>query len=370
MHVRGVYPTHLTRGEGVHVWDANGKRYIDYICGLGTNLLGYGHPAIARAIQKELTQGYSLSLGTTLEVQAAERVKEFFPWVERVKFLKTGTEACMGAIRFARAFNGRPFIATRGYHGWSDEFVSMTPPARGLIQSMRMQTLTTLEAINEQTAAVIVEPVETEVDLKWLKRLKEVCQEKGALLIYDEVITGFRFLKHSVARHSDILPDLIVIGKAMAGGMPLAAICGRADILDQPDVFVSSTYAGERLSLAACLTVMDQLQNKHLIEILFEQGTFFQNRFNDIWPRGVRLQGYGTRGVFVGEPLVKALFFQEACKAGILFGPSWFYAFPHMELNEQVLDSCRDILNRIKTGSVTLEGEMPQSPFAMKVRSN
>lgn len=369
--VKGVYPTHLTEGRGAHVWDTKGNKYVDFICGLGSNLLGYAHEEITGAIQDQARKGATLSLGTELEVKGAERVKELFPFVDRVKFLKTGSDACSAALRIARSYRGREMVLSEGYHGWHDDFVSMTQPASGVPQRAYMDKLTSLEQISPSMAAVIVEPVsldDSPARIEWLNRLREVCTNTGVLLIFDEVITGFRYPKLSVANATGVTPDLICLGKAMGGGMPLSAVAGKSQFMDPHDYFVSSTFAGETLSLAAGLKTMNLLTSKHQIDYLWEKGWQFLAKFNSYWPEGLQIKGYATRGAFEGSALNKALFWQEACKSGLLFGPSWFFAFPHIDLMDSVLSSCKDILRRIEHGQVKLEGEMPQTPFAQKAR--
>lgn len=375
-HVMGVYPTHLTRGRGCHVWAPDGKRYTDFICGLGTNLLGYANERVNGAIYDQATRGASLSLSSTLEVEVAEKLKELFPSIQAVKFLKTGSEACAAAVRIARAKTGRDFVLSDGYHGWSDDFVALTEPALGVPQMLGYRRTYAIEKldldmIGAGVAAVIVEPIVADASrerIEWLKRLRELCTKHGALLIFDEVITGFRWPKFSVARQTGVEPDLIVLGKAIANGMPLAAVGGRYDVMNAAEYFVSSTYAGETLTLAAALATMTLLQTRFSIDDLWLHGQYFIESFNALWPGALTIEGYPSRGVFKGDARHKALFFQEACKAGILFGPSWFFNFPLIDEYKAVLEVCRDILVRIRHGQVELEGQMPQSPFAQRVR--
>lgn len=375
-HVMGVYPTHVAKGHGCTLWDHSGKSYIDFICGLGTNLIGYGNERIASAISTELRHGYSHSFATHHEIEAAEKLKELFPFVDCVKWLKSGSEACSAAIRIARAKTGRKRVLSQAYHGWHDSFVSLTPPHLGVPKesdksNLWIETLGDVEAIDDTVAAVIIEPVITDWSQErrsWLDALRNQCTKHGVMLIFDEVITGFRFPKFSVARYWDITPDLIVLGKAIGGGMPLAAVAGKYSVMNAAEYFVSSTYAGETLSLVAAKTVMTELQTNYDLEQLWEKGKGFLSQFNSIWPERISIEGYPTRGAFKGDPYVRALFFQECCEAGILFGPSWFYSFPLSQNTPGVLQVCRDVLIRIRMDQVKLRGEMPQSPFAQKVR--
>lgn len=374
--VKGVYPSHLTKGLGCHVWDTNGKRYIDFICGLGTNLIGYADTEIANTVSERARLGASLSLSTPLELEAAEKVKELFPYVDQVKFLKTGSEACQAALRIARASTKRNAVLVHGYHGWSDEFVFLSPPSIGVPKVFHETTGPLGDFQNgalEDVAAVIIEPILTDIKperIQWLRDLRKKCTESGTLLIFDEIITGFRFPKFSVSEYYGIEPDLICLGKAIANGMPLSVVGGKKHIMSCDEYFVSSTFAGETLSLASGLKTMTLLQTKYDLQNLWNQGDRFLKRFNELWPSELTIQGYPTRGVFAGNPLTKALFWQEACKAGILFGPSWFFNFKHIDVIDEVLSTCKDIISRLKTHSVTLEGEMPQSPFAQRMRES
>lgn len=368
--VKGVFPTHLTRGRGCYVWDTQGNKYIDFIAGLGSNLLGYAHPEISEAIVKQAALGSTLSLGTPLEVECAEKVKEMFPFVEKVRFLKTGSDACSAAIRIARASTRRGWIQSEGYHGWHDEFVSLTPPANGIPNDDYYIDRYHPENGVSGDAAVIIEPIMTDMSQRRIAELKELrkkCTEIKTLLIFDEVITGLRFPNYSVAQEYNIIPDIICLGKALGGGMPISVVGGKANIMES-DYFVSSTFAGETLSLAASLKTMQLLQTKYKMDHLWEKGAQFLFRFNEIWRDGLTLEGYPTRSILKGEELTKALFMQECCKAGILMGTSLFFTFPHIDLMDEVLSAFSDILRRIRLKEVKLEGDLPIKPFAAKVR--
>jgi glutamate-1-semialdehyde 2,1-aminomutase len=379
--VKGVYPTHVKRGEGAYLIDHGGKRYLDFICGLGTNILGYGNETVDRAIGAELRNGFSHSLATHHEIETAEKIKELIPFIDCVKFLKTGSEACSAAVKIARAKTGRDLVFSEGYHGWSDQFVSLTPPAVGVPKwpafgyfehsSNPIRQLSISSHIDEQVAAVIIEPVITDFSqerVDWLRALREKCTKSGTLLIFDEVITGFRFPKFCVSSYFGVTPDLIVLGKAIANGMPLAAVGGKYSVMNCDEYFISSSYAGETLSLVAAKTTMTLLQTKYDLEWLWKQGAQFIEEFNGLWPGALSIEGYPSRGVLKGEPLTKALFMQEACKAGMIFGPSWFLSFPAAAEWKDAMVAIKGIVTRIRTNQVALEGEVPRSPFAQRVR--
>lgn len=372
--IKGVFPTHLSRASGVHIWDTKGNRFIDFTSALGTNVVGYANEEVNNAIIEAIRKGTSLPLATELEVETAEKIKEIFPFVERLRFLKTGSEACSVAIRIARAKTRRNIVVSEGYHGWHDEFVSLTPPSFGVPTRGSICSIKDNDEPNTRDAAFIIEPVMTDMSeerIKWLRDLRKKCTDTGTILIFDEIITGFRTPAFSISNHLGIDPDLICLGKAMANGMPLAVVGGRKEIMEcEDEYFVSSTFAGERASLAAALKTMQLLQTKRYdMDLLWAKGAEFQFRFNSIWPECLRIQGYPTRGVFEGPRNVCDLFRQEALKAGYFFGSSFFFTFGHMEYTDTVISNCKDILQRIKTGSVNLEGESSKTPFAQQQRS-
>lgn len=372
-HVFGVYPTHISHGNGAFLYDHRGNKFVDYICGLGVNLFGYAFPRHLEAVSRAMRSGFSHSLPTHFEIEAAEALKEMFYFVDKWKFLKTGSEACNAAIRIARAHTNRNLILSEGYHGWGDDFLSLSPPANGVpIREGILRLGSSGDVDLDNVGGVIIEPVVDLLDddrIRWLNKLREKCTKAGALLIFDEVITGFRFKNHCVAQASGVIPDLFIIGKASAQGMPLAAVGGKREVMDG-DYFVSSTYAGEILSLAAVKATVETLTkvSEFKIDRLWEAGERFVEKFNKVAEGCVELRAYPTRGTFVGEDLNKALLFQEACKAGILLGPSWFYSFANMAYDDFFFTFLSDFMRRFRLGELTLAGKMPTSPFSQRLR--
>lgn len=371
--VKGVYPTHLKKASGPYVWDFNGRRYIDFVCGLGSNILGYANSSCIDAGFRGLSLGASLSLSTIYEVELAEKIKECIPFISKLKLLKTGTEACMGAIRIARAKTGRQNILSDGYHGWSDPFVNLTPPASGVPSQSGIYAFTNdVSQITNETAAVIIEPVITDFSPERIKLLGEIrrrCDQTGTLLIFDEIITGFRTPGFTVSSKISIEPDIICLGKCIANGMPLSVIGGKKFIMDGCDYFISSTFAGELPSIMSALACLTHLQSQKFdLQYLWDRGERFLDAFNKLAAGQLKITGYPTRGVFEGNPKAIALFWQEACLAGIIMGPSFFLNFSHLQLVDQLLNTFQDILLRIKHGQVELKGEMPQKPYAQIVR--
>ena len=372
--IEGVFPTHLVKGWGAYAYDTKYNRYIDFICGLGSCSIGHANDEINQAIINRLHHGITLSLGSEIEVIFAEKIKEIFGFVDLIRILKTGTDACSAAIKIARAYNEKSIILSDGYHGWSDSFVSMTPPAHGVhkIQNVFKLTKESMEHFGDEISAIIVEPVITDFSEErrlYLENIRKFCTEKNIVLIFDEIITGFRFPKFSVSNYFGIYPDLICLGKGMANGMPISVVGGKKEIMNtENEYFISSTFAGETLSIAAALKTIELMQTKYKIETLWEQGQRFKDLFNAIAPEIVTLEGYPTRGILKGSHENLDLFRQEACIAGILFSTSYFFNYSHIHLIDQVISTCKDIILRIKTGSVELKGKSSVQPFASKLR--
>lgn len=369
--VDGVYPSHISRASGAHIWSDSGKRYLDFICALGTNLLGYAKKEINDAVKAQIDKGNLFSFASTTEVEFAECIINHFPFIEQVKVLKSGTEGCNAAVRIARAHTGRELVLSDGYHGWSDDFVSLTAPALGVPKRACIHKLeNAILGHGDDVAAVIVEPVITDHSqdrIAYLKRLRETCDASGTLLIFDETITALRFPGLSFAQWSGITPDLIVMGKALANGLPISIVGGKKSVMSGSNYFISTTFAGDTLAMVAAMKVLPMV--KEALPRMWDAAERFQADFNAIAPDTIRLDGYPMRGVLWGkDDLTKALFMQEMCKANIIFGSSWFWCEPHAYETDLVLSLAKIVLQKIKHGEVGLQGAMPVKPFAQKQR--
>lgn len=255
-------PVRLARAAGAEIWDTEGRKYLDFIMALGAVSLGYGHPEVARAAHAAIDAGVVGPLPPESEERLAERLATLIPWMERTRFLKTGAEAVAAALRLARAATGREMILRSGYHGWHDW--SQPPGTRGvpvatyaLSEELPFgdseRARTRIRHHGDKLAAVIIEPVvEREPPHEWLATLLEETGRSGALLILDEIKTGFRLAVGGAAERYDIRPDLVVLGKALANGFPLAAVGGRREVMEQARrTWISSTLATEMVALAA-----------------------------------------------------------------------------------------------------------------------
>jgi glutamate-1-semialdehyde 2,1-aminomutase len=258
---RGL-PVRVARAQGAEVWDPEGRQYLDFIMALGAVALGYGHPSVNAAAHAAIDAGVVGPLPPEAEERVAERLAAFMPWMERTRFLKTGAEAVVAALRLARAHTGREVVLRCGYHGWLDW---CQPPGSagvptamfGLSEAIPFNDVeggrAQLRLLGNRLAAVIIEPVvEHGPSGGWLTMLREETRRVGALLVLDEIKTGFRLAPGGAAERYHIDPDLVVVGKALANGFPLAAVGGRREIMEQARrTWISSTLATEMVSLAA-----------------------------------------------------------------------------------------------------------------------
>lgn len=253
-------PTRMTRSAGCRVWDDEGREYLDYIMALGAVALGYAHPEVVEAASAAIRAGGVGPLPPVLEEETAADICRLIPWVERIRFLKTGAEAMAAAVRLARVATGRDLVLGCGYHGWLD----WCQGAGGVPASTRAlygelpfnapeRARELIRETGDRLAAVVFEPVivrEPEAD--WLAVLREETDRAGAVLVLDEIKTVCRLGIGGGAERYGIRPDLVVMGKALANGFPLAAVGGRADLMAAVSrTWISSTLATESVALAA-----------------------------------------------------------------------------------------------------------------------
>ncbi len=354
--VQGVAPGFLLRGEGSHVWDVDGNEYIDFPMALGPVILGHAYPAVDEAVRRQMMQGVSFSLPHPLEIEVAERLTNMVPCAEMVRFGKNGSDATAGAVRLARAYTGRDLIACCGYHGWQDWYIGATTFNGGVPKAVRQLT-TTFEYNNIDTlkrlidrnrrkvAAVILEPIGVvKPKGEFLQQVRDLCSHEGCLLIFDEVITGFRLARGGAQEYFGVVPDLACFGKAMANGYPLSAVVGPREIMKHfEQTFFSFTFGGEALSLAASLATMKEIAEKEVIAHNWEQGGKINDGLNLLarefgMESFVRCAGLPPRTVvsFFDESgreslLIKSLFQQECLKRGVLFSGGHNICFSHSD---------------------------------------
>ena len=358
LYPKDTSPLFLTRGKGSIVWDVDGNQYIDCVNGLLANLLGYCDPYVNDAISKQLKKGISFSLATELEVELAEKLCSIIPSAQKVQFAKNGTDVTSAAIRVARAYTKREKIITCGYHGWQDWYVGKTSRNKGVPKAV--SSLTSIIPYNdlsftekllktEKYAAIIIEPCNIEEpDGSYLQELKSLCEKYGSLLIFDEIITGFRFSLGGAQELFGVTPHLSCFGKGMGNGMPISALVGQDFVMKEvKEIFFSGTFGGETLSLAAALAVISKIEKENVVDFLWSFGKDLSNKIQAIlqkynFEEQIKLLGMPPWKIiqFVEHPnaskeQIKALFTYEMIQKGILMNGSFNLCYAHCEIDKQ-----------------------------------
>jgi glutamate-1-semialdehyde 2,1-aminomutase len=297
-------PARMTRASGCRVWDDAGREYVDYIMALGAVALGYGHPDVNRAAEAAIAAGVVGPLPPVAEEELAEALAQRIPWLERIRFLKTGAEAVAAAVRLARVATGRDEVLGCGYHGWLDWSQGATEgvPAgvRALFAELPFNDVAAArEMIRHRAgrrAAVVVEPViVSEPTREWLQMLRVETERAGAILIFDEIKTAFRLAIGGAVERYNVrpAPDLVVIGKALANGFPLAAVGGRADLMAGTSrTWISSTLATEGVSLAAARATLEVFSRDDVCGHLHRVGTRLLHGLHELQRRhGEKISG-------------------------------------------------------------------------------
>lgn len=359
----GAAPKFLIKEKGCHVWDVDGNEYIDMVMGCGPVTLGHNFPVINNAIKKQMDDGILYSMLHPLEVEVAEKLIKVIPCAEMVKFSKNGSDVCAAAVRLARAVTGKEMIFCYGYHGFHDWYIGSTDRNAGvpkcvcaLTKPFEYNNIDGLRKMFEkyhgQVAAVIMEPVIAEKPKdNFLNKVKALARKHGALLIFDEMISGFRFRMGGVQEFLNVIPDLTTFGKGITNGMPLGVLAGKAEYMKEFDkVFLSSTYAPEVLTLAAASANIDFYIENDVIGALWKKGERIEREFSKIIDKynikkNVSLAGYPVRLMVnthddkgVQNYKLASLYQQEMFKNGILcFSGVLMLSYSHSEDDLDVL---------------------------------
>ena len=372
-------PGLIARGSGCHVWDADGNEFIEYGMGLRAVTLGHAYPPVVEAVRGSLELGTNFTRPAVLELECAEAFLGTITGAEMVKFTKDGSTANTAALRLARAHTGRDMVAVCRDHpffSYDDWYITTTTMDGGIPRNVRAGTLTfryndlsgiqaLFDAAPDRIAAIFLEPARMEEPAPgFLEGLRTLCDTRGAVLVFDETITGFRWNVGGAQKEYGVAPDLSVFGKALANGFSLSALCGKRELMrlgsrDRPqdNVFLlSTTHGAETPALAAAIKTMEIYRTEPVVETLHRQGERLAagvraaarrrgvERFVDVAGRSCNLI-YATRGPD-GRPSqsFRTLFLQEIIRRGIL-GPSFVVSYSHSDADiDRTIDAVDEAL--------------------------
>lgn len=310
--VDGEFPIYFDHGKGGHVTDIDGNEYIDYLCAYGPTIIGNREEEIDNAVVEQIQQkGFCFSLTQKYQNQLAEKLKELIPCSEMSVFVTTGSDATTLATRIARSYTGKKSIIRCGYHGWHDWCVEVKGgiPEKLYedVYEFEYNHLESLENLlkehGDDTAAVIITPFGhplaqemQEPKPGFLEGVKELAHKYNAVLIFDEIRTGFRVSLGGAQKYYGVTPDLAVFGKAMANGYPIGAVTGKKEIMKEVEsnVFVSSTFFPNSLSYVAALKTIEILERDQILDKIWEKGTYFNTKIADLietYDVGARITG-------------------------------------------------------------------------------
>lgn len=359
-------PERMTRAAGCRVWDERGREYVDYVMALGAVALGYGHPAVNRAAEEAIAAGVVGPLPPLLEEEVAGAISRMLPWVEAVRFLKTGAEAVAAAVRLGRVATGRERVLGCGYHGWLDwcQGTGSATAGRGIPRSTRAlygelpfndveRARDDIRAAGDRLAVVVVEPlVVSEPTREWLEVLRAETVRAGAILVFDEIKTAFRLAVGGAVERYGIRPDLVVLGKALGNGFPLAAVGGRADVMAGVSrTWISSTLATESVALAAARATLDVFAQEQVCEHLHRVGTRLLHGLHRL-QRGHPEAITGVSGVaemcflhYADEELSRTVAVRCA-ERGVLFKRT-AYNFVSLAHDDATIDATLEVLDEV-----------------------
>ncbi|UCD23985.1 MAG: aminotransferase class III-fold pyridoxal phosphate-dependent enzyme [Gemmatimonadota bacterium] len=347
----------MTRSEGCRLWDAEGNEFTDMIMSLGAVALGYAYPEVLAAVYEAVRAGTVGSLPPVLEQQVAEDLTQVIPNVESVRFFKSGAEAVAAAVRIARVYTGRDRVVTCGYHGWLDwcqNEAGVPRCVRDLRTEVPFNDLDALSrAVEQETppAAIVLEPIiDGPPDRGWLQSGRDLADSCGAVLVFDEIKTAFRVALGGATELYGVTPDLVVVGKALGNGFPIAAVCGPLGVMDAATrTWISSTLATEHAGLAAARAVLNVFRREDVLGHLRSTGGRLM--------QGLERLAADHPDVIVGvfgvpqmcyprcvSPESAARFAVEAAKRGVLFKPAG-YNFVSLAHSDEVVDHVLEVLS-------------------------
>ena len=374
---QGLTPFALSSAKGAYVTDVDGNEYIDYIQGLGCVNLGYCFDVVDEAIREQLKNGISFSLMNPLEVEVAEKLINLIHGAEMVRFGKNGSDVLSAAVKLSRFITKKDHILYSGYHGWHDWVISNSSKPGGIPETVRelshkfvfndiVSLKDRIKEFDNNVACVVMDLVARQYpEPDFLEEVRDLTRENNIVLIFDEVITGFRVHKGGAQTFFNVTPDLSCFGKAMANGMPLAALVGRKDYMEQlDDIFFSLTFAGETLSLAAANATIDFYNEVDVIGEIVKKGEILKQGFETIIVEAgledmLEISGMPQRPIINiknqcveieadADEIIKVII-QEFSKRNILTNSSFFVSYSHTKDDiEQTLNIFKSVCEVLK----------------------
>ncbi|MCP5335061.1 MAG: aminotransferase class III-fold pyridoxal phosphate-dependent enzyme [Oceanospirillaceae bacterium] len=372
---RGVSPFYIESGKGAILKDIDGNEFIDLVSSLAAVTLGYADDEINAAVEAQLKKGCIFSLPSPPEVYLSELLVDIIPCAQMVRFGKNASDATTAAVRVSRAFTGRNRIAVCGYHGWHDWYIGSTPKNRGvpgvvseLTSVFKYNDIASLSEVfsryPDDVAAVVMEPMNVAFPQPgFLQEVRSLCDQYGAVLVFDETVTGFRLAEGGAQEYFGVVPDLACFGKGMANGFPLSAVVGKNEIMSLFDeVFFSFTFGGELLSIAAAIAVIKKYQREDVVMKIRKNGIKLVDGLKKIFADFNIEDFFNVSGYegwsfinfnFSDEEYlykVRTIFMQESLANGLITLGSNNLSFSHDELIiERVLSAYTKVFKVIAT---------------------
>jgi len=359
--VPGKYPIFMNKGKGSHVWDVDGNEYIDWIVSFGPTILGHANPQVDEAVRKNMEQGFCFTMVHPVQNELAKKLIQIIPCAEMVKFFTGGSDATSAAVRIARVYTGKDKVVRWGYHGWHDwcyggagtdrKAVGVPEGVRKDILTFTYNDLDSLEKVLKENkgkvACVIMQPYEVKEGLPkegFLEGIKELTHNYEAVLIYDEIRTGFRIALGGAQEYFGVIPDLTAVSKAMANGYPISAVVGKREIMQKAaKTRLSATFFVNSFPMVAALATIHEIEKRDGIQYMWTLGERLTQGLREIIERiGVDVEVMGVpplpmikftdKNEKIRERL-KVAFFSETTKRGVLLHPNhhWFLSLAHTE---------------------------------------
>jgi glutamate-1-semialdehyde 2,1-aminomutase len=364
MFLPGLWPSYYTKSKGCEVWDLDDQHYYDMgIMGIGTSVLGYANPTINKAVKKGIDNSNMCTLNAPEEVELAQMLLDLHPWAHMARFAKSGGESNTIAIRIARAFSKKDKIAFCGYHGWHDWYISANLNDASNLDNQLLPGLSTngvpkalkntvfpfeyskieqLENIVKHHAddlGVIIMEVQRykDLDLEFLRKVRKIATKIGAVLIFDEISSGFRINTGGIHLLHDIIPDIVVYGKALGNGFPIGAIVGKKNVMQAAqDTFISSSYWTERSGYIAAIETLKFYKKHDVSNKIVAKGKYLEKNLNKIFKKyNLNISTTGLPSILAmaikeeSPTLIKTIFIQEMLKKGYLAATVIYVSYAH-----------------------------------------